>query len=71
MDITSIEGASAFQAAQTQQKVGMAVLAKSMDIAKVQGEAVVDLIESAAQITANQPGHSANASAEHRLDVTI
>ncbi len=49
MDITSIEGASAFQAALAQERIGMAVLAKSMDVARQQGQHAIALIEGAAE----------------------
>ncbi len=50
MNIGSVEGGLAVQAAATQQQIGIAVLSKTMDIAKAQGQAVIDLIEGVAEI---------------------
>lgn len=44
---------SALAQTQTQQQAATAVLKKSLSIAKQQGEAAVQLIESAAQVSAN------------------
>lgn len=65
MEITSAAGASAFQAARIQQQISTSVLAKTMSIAKQQGEDVVELIEAASEIVEHQPG-----SKSHQLDIT-
>ena len=67
MSITSIEGASAFQAARIRDQIGMAVLAKTMSVAKQQGQNDIELIESATEIIERPPSSSNN----HHLDVTV
>ncbi len=49
MQIPTASDISAFKAAETQQKVGTAVLKKSLDVAKAQGQAAISLLESAAE----------------------
>ena len=51
MDIGTIDGILAIQAAHLRAQIDVAVLAKTNDAAKLQGEAVVALIESAATVT--------------------
>ncbi len=50
MDIGSVEGLSNIQAAQVRAQIDIAVLAKTHDAAKLQGEAALALLESAAQV---------------------
>lgn len=55
MDVTTVAGASAFQAANAKDKIQMAVAAKSLDAQRQQGDAVVKLIEQAAEVQQNSP----------------
>lgn len=66
MDIGSVEGLSAIQAAITQQQISTTLLSKTLDIANTQAQAAIDLIESAAE-TIEQGQSSGN----RRLDVRI
>lgn len=66
MDIGSVEDISAFQAATTRQRFDMTVLKKTLEISKAQGQAAIELIESAAEITDQDPSHG-----NRKLDVTI
>lgn len=63
MNITSVDGASAFQSARIKEQIGMAMLAKTMSIAKQQGQNAIELIESAADTMEHVPGSS------HQLDI--
>ncbi len=53
MDLTSINGVVAFRQALTQQQIDIAVMAKSQQVMRDQGEAVLALLESAAQAAAD------------------
>ncbi len=66
MDISSIENVSGFQAAITQQKIDIAVLRKTLDASKVQSEAALEMLQSAAEITNK---HQSNGNST--LDLTI
>ncbi len=66
MDMGSVEGVSAFQAAMTRQRFDMTVLKKTLEISKAQGQAAIELIESAIEITDQDPSHG-----NRQLDVTI
>lgn len=57
-------GISAFHASQLQEKVGIAVLKKSLDAAELQGQAVVSLIDAASDVA---PQHAK--SSDHKIDV--
>jgi hypothetical protein len=54
MNISSTSAASALQNAETQDQVKFAIAKKSLDAQKQQGDAVVKLIEQAAEIQQNQ-----------------
>ncbi len=49
MDMASVEGVSAIQAAMIQQQINMAVLSRTMDVANAQGQAAIELLEGAAE----------------------
>lgn len=66
MDLGSVEDISAFQAATTRQRFDMTVLKKTLEISKAQGQAAIELIESATEITDQDPSHG-----NRKLDVTI
>lgn len=66
MDIGSIKDVSAIQAAITRQQIDMTVLKKTLDISKAQGQAAIELLESAAEITDQLQSHG-----NRRLDVKI
>jgi len=51
MDIGSVENVSGFQAAIMQQKIDIAVLKKTLDASKIQSEAALEMLQSAAEIT--------------------
>ncbi len=57
---------SSMAADQTRSQIGVAVARKTMDVAKQQGEAAVQLIQSAAKVQ-EQTSHGAN---NHLVDVT-
>ncbi len=50
MDMASVEGVSAIQAAMIQQQINMAVLSKTMDVANAQSQAAIELLEGAAEV---------------------
>ena len=59
MDLASVEGLSAIQAAKTNQEIGIKVLAKANEVAKSEAEAVLELLATAAEnidIAAQQAG---------------
>jgi len=58
MNIGSVESLSNLQTAQVKAQIDIAVLAKTHDAAKLQGEAAVELIESAAEVAqGGKDGH--------------
>ncbi len=58
MNIGSVESLSNLQTAQVKAQIDIAVLAKTHDAAKLQGEAAVELIESAAAVAeGGKDGH--------------
>ncbi len=57
MQIPTASDISALKAAETQNKVGTAVLKKTLDVAKAQGEAAISLLESAAESFEAQKSH--------------
>ena len=66
MNIGSVSDISAFQAARTQQQIGVAVLKKALDVADAQGQAAIALIESAAESIDQIQNNDG-----HQLDVTV
>ncbi len=56
MKIASVSDISALQAARTKQQIGTAVLKKTLNVAKAQGQAAVALIDSATQLTGQPQG---------------
>ena len=66
MEIGSAANISALQAAVTRQKIDISLLRKAMDISKAQGEAVLELLEGAAEVANQQP----NQGSRH-IDVKI
>ena len=50
MDLTTVSGVSAYQQGQTLDQVGIAVDAKVLNIAKLEGNADVALIQSAGRV---------------------
>ena len=65
MNMGSVESLSNLQAAQVKAQINVAVLAKTHDAAKLQGEAAVELIESAAEV-----GHDPHDGHDGHLNVT-
>ncbi len=64
MDIGSVENVSGFQAAIMQQKIDIAVLKKTLDASKIQSEAALEMLQSAAEIINQSNGNT-------QLDLTI
>ena len=66
MSTISVESVSGLQAAITRQQIDMTVFKKTLDTAKVQSEAVIELIENVVEITDQHQSHG-----NRHLDVKI